>query len=246
MQSALAIIPARSGSKSIKDKNIVTLAGHPLIAYTIAAAKLTASISRIIVSTDSEKYAEIARQYGAEVPFLRPPELSSDDATDFGFMLHAMNWFDQNEQNTPELWIHLRPTTPLREPIFIEEALSLIRKTPNATSLRSAYPCASSPYKWFRHNNEGYLHSIISEDTDLDKLNFPRQVYPKVYVPDGYVDIVRHSFVTETQTLHGNKVIGFISPVCTEVDSKEELRRIEYDMAIYGSRLLDYLNQKAL
>ena len=243
MQTAFAIIPARGGSKSITDKNIVSLAGHPLIAYSIAAAKLTVGISRIIVSTDSERYAEIARSYGAEVPFLRPSELASDNATDIGFMLHAMKWFDQNEQKKPELWVHLRPTTPLREPKHIQEAINLIRSTPDATSLRSAYPCASSPYKWFRHNKEGYFHSIISEDTDLDKLNFPRQHYPKVFVPDGYVDIVRHSFVTETQTLHGNKVVGFISPVCTEIDSKEELRRLEFDIAMDGSKLLDYLNQ---
>ncbi len=241
MNSAIAIIPARSGSKGIIDKNIVELAGFPLVAFSIAAAKLSSGISRVIVSTDSEKYAEIARQFGAEVPFIRPANISGDNATDIGFMVHAMDWFDKNEIATPEYWVHLRPTTPLREPRQIDRALQLILNRPKATALRSAYLCASSPFKWFRHSDDGYITSLISEDSDIDKLNLPRQVYPKVYIPDGYVDIVRRSFVEETNSIHGNRVLGFESPVCTEIDSIEELHRIEYQLTIEGSPLLEYL-----
>jgi N-acylneuraminate cytidylyltransferase len=243
MTSAIAIIPARSGSKSIIDKNLVLLGGHPLIAYSIAAAKLSNSIDRVLVSTDSERYAEISRQYGAEVPFMRPDELSNDMATDIGFMQHAMDWFDDNEPETPEYWVHLRPTTPLRNPVQIDNAMDMIYARNDATALRSAFPCAESPFKWFRHSSEGFLMSLTSEETDLDRFNMPRQMYPKVFVPDGYVDIVRRSFVARTGLLHGDKVIGFTSPVCTEVDSLEELQRLEYEVATHGSPLLDYLQK---
>ena len=241
MNSAIAIIPARRGSKGVIDKNIIQLAGFPLIAFSIAAAKLSTSVSRVIVSTDSEKYAEIARQFGAEVPFIRPVEISGDNATDIDFMVHAMNWFDENETTTPEYWVHLRPTTPLREPSLIDNALQLLLSRREATALRSAHLCTSSPFKWFRHSDDGYITSLISEDTNIDKLNLPRQSYPKVYVPDGYVDIVRRSFVKKAKLMHGNKVLAFESPVCTEIDSIEELLRIEYQLANEGSPLLDYL-----
>ena len=243
MKSAIAIIPARSGSKSILDKNLAQLAGYPLIAFSIAAAKLTPGISRVIVSTDSDKYAELARSYGAEVPFLRPTEFSGDSSTDTEFMVHAMNWFDANETQTPEYWVHLRPTTPLREPNKIQDALNLISSDSGASALRSAFLCPESPFKWFRHTNDGYLMSLTSEDTNLDKFNLPRQTFPKVYVPDGYVDIVRRSFVKKTGLLHGDKVMGFVSPICTEVDSEEELKRIEYEVSRVGSPLLNYLKK---
>ena len=230
MNSAIAIIPARSGSKSILDKNLVQLAGFPLIAFSIAAAKLAPDISRVVVSTDSPKYAKISLKYGAEVPFLRPATISGDDATDIDFMLHAMNWFDENEPQTPEYWVHLRPTTPLRDPKHIAEALQRIISRDDATALRSAFPCPESPFKWFRHS-------------DLDKFNLPRQMYPKVFVPDGYVDIIRRSFVKKTGQIHGNKVIGYTSPVCSELDSVEELRRIEYEISSFGSPLLNYLRK---
>lgn len=123
MNNTVAIIPARSGSKSIKDKNLAILSGHPLIAYSIAAAVLSKKISRTLVSTDSEEYAKIARKYGAEVPFLRPQEFSTDTSTDRDFMLHAMHWMKENNATPYEFWVHLRPTTPLRDPKHIDEAV---------------------------------------------------------------------------------------------------------------------------
>lgn len=246
MKSSIAIIPARSGSKSILDKNIVKLAGFPLIAFSIAAAKLSRGVSRVIVSTDSEEYAEISRQFGADVPFIRPSDISGDNASDIDFMVHAMNWFDENEPLTPEYWIHLRPTTPLRDPKHITEALQQIAHREDATALRSAFPCAESPFKWFRHSDDGFLMSLTTNDTDLDRFNLPRQMYPKVFVPDGYVDIIRRSFVKKTGLIHGDKVFGFVSPVCSEVDSLEELHRIEYEISTFGSPLLNYLRETYL
>lgn len=239
----IAIIPARSGSKSIKDKNLAKIKDHPLIAYSIAVAKLSKKVDRVILSTDSEQYAEIGRQYGAEIPFLRPPEFSTDKSTDREFMIHAMQWFQDNENSVPEYWVHLRPTTPLRDPKHLDEALTIIQSSPSATALRSAHPCSESPFKWFRKNEEGYLSALTSDETSLDRFNLPRQSYPEVYIPDGYVDVVKASFVMNTDLFHGNKVIGYISPVCTEVDSIEELELLEFQINKKGSPLLDYLKQ---
>ena len=124
MNNIIAIIPARSGSKSITDKNIKLLSGHPLIAYSIAAAKLSKKIERVIVSTDSKEYADIAKQYGAETPFIRPDEYSTDVSKDKDFLVHAMNWFKESESCSPEYWVHLRPTTPLRTVKVVDNAIN--------------------------------------------------------------------------------------------------------------------------
>ncbi|TGL59747.1 acylneuraminate cytidylyltransferase family protein [Leptospira ognonensis] len=243
MNDTIAIIPARSGSKSIKDKNLALLGGHPLIAYSIAAGILSKKVSRTLVSTDSEVYATIAKKYGAEVPFMRPAEFSTDTATDRDFMFHAMLWMRENEEAVPEYWVHLRPTTPLRDPIHLDQALETLQANGEATSLRSAHLCPESPFKWFRKNDSGYLTALVSDETSLDRFNLPRQSYPDVYIPDGYVDIVRSSFVLNTELMHGNRVIGYVSPACTEVDSKEELDLLEFQIKKYGSPLLNYLNE---
>jgi N-acylneuraminate cytidylyltransferase len=237
----IAIIPARSGSKSIKDKNLANLGGYPLLAYSIVAAKMSQRVSRVLVSTDSEYYAELGKRFGADVPFLRPVELSTDKSTDREFMYHAMKWIHDHEETLPELWVHLRPTTPLRDPRLLDEAIELMESRQEVTALRSAHPSPESPFKWFRRNEQGYLTALTSDDTNLDRFNLPRQSYPTVFIPDGYVDILRSSFVLGTQMFHGNCVLGYESPPCTEVDSAEELERLEFQLNKYGSPLLDYL-----
>lgn len=237
----VAIIPARSGSKGIKDKNLSSIGGYPLLAYSIIAAKLSKRIDRILLSTDSEQYAEIGKRFGAEVPFLRPAELSTDKSTDREFMVHAMEWVREYEEVLPEFWVHLRPTTPLRDPRHLDEAVANMESHPEATALRSAHPSPESPLKWFRRTEQGYLTALTSDDTNLDRFNLPRQAYPTVFIPDGYVDIVRSSFVLGTPFLHGDRVLGYESPQCTEVDSPEELERLEFQLSKYGSPLLNYL-----
>ncbi len=239
----VAIIPARSGSKSIRDKNLALLNGYPLLAYSIVAAKMSRHISRVILSTDSENYAELGKKYGAEVPFLRPKNISTDSSTDREFMVHAMQWLKEHEGQTPEYWVHLRPTTPLRDPELIDRAIESIQNKDDVTSLRSAHLCPESPFKWFRKNDEGILVALASEDTSLDRFNGPRQSFPDVHIPDGYVDVVRRSFVMNTELLHGNRVLCFDSPFCIEVDSIEELDRLNYQIEKNGSPLLKQLEK---
>jgi CMP-N,N'-diacetyllegionaminic acid synthase len=241
MSKFFAIIPARSGSKSIKDKNLALLGDYPLIAYSIAAAKMTPGINRVIVSTDSLEYAKIAKKYGAEVPFLRPDALSQDASTDYDFMSHAISWFEENLNDGPDFWIHLRPTTPLRDSSVIKEAMSLIENRKDATALRSGHLSPESPFKWLRKNKDGFLTSLNGDDTNLDKYNEPRQDFPDVLIPNGYVDIISNSFVKDKKLLHGDKVLAFETPYCNELDAYEELELLEFQLQKNTCSLTNYL-----
>ena len=236
----MAIIPARAGSKSLKDKNIKLLSGHPLLAYSIAAAKLSKKIERVIVTTNSKKYAEIAKKYGAEVPFIRPDIYSTDNSTDRGFLIHAINWLNENDDYFPELMIHLRPTTPLRDIEIIDNAINSIQNDHYATSLRSGHKAPESPFKWFSKKGK-YFEGFL----DNEEYNLPKEAFKQVYIPDGYIDILRVSFLMKNETLHGDKMIGFESPVCTEVDSSEEFSYIQYQLNQNNSNLLSYLDSFA-
>jgi CMP-N,N'-diacetyllegionaminic acid synthase len=189
MSDIIAIIPARSGSKSISDKNITCLSKHPLIAFSIAAAQLSTEIDRVIVSTDSEQYAKIAIKYGAEVPFIRPREFATDNSTDRDFLVHAMEWFDEHELQTPEYWVHHRPTTPLRDPVLIDSAIKAIQQRKGATSLQSGYKAPESPFKWFRKDSSGFFRGLLAEDNNSEFYNLPKEAFEDVYIPDGYAKV---------------------------------------------------------
>ena len=234
------LIPARAGSKGVSRKNIKLLGGYPLIAYTIAAAKMSKDISRVIVSTDSAQIASIATRYGAEVPFIRPAELAKDNSLDIDFVLHAIEWFRQNEDKVPDYIVHLRPTTPLRDPVIIDAAIQKIKSCPGATSLRSGHPSAESPFKWFLLDEQGFFKSILPGYSN-DFINAPRQMFPTVYIPDGYVDILKSGFIVESHSLHGDKMAGFVSPVCIEVDSIDDFEYFEFELQKSHNPVFDYL-----
>lgn len=237
-----AIIPARSGSKGVKDKNIRPLKGYPMIAYTIAAAKLSQNIDRVIVSTDSEKYAEIAREYGAETPFLRPTEISGDRSTDIEFMQHAINWLYENEGSVPEYWMHLRPTNPLRDCTILDNAVRMFLADDSADSLRSAHLADVSPFKWFLRSEDGYYRTF--NGITLDEANKPRQAFPDVYIPDGYVDMLRTSYIVKNDLLHGNRMIAFRSPESVDVDNIRDYEELERVVVEYQGDVLDYLKNR--
>ena len=230
MIDVVAVIPARSGSKSVVDKNIKLLGGHPLIAYSIAAAQLSSRIDRIIVSTDSIEYASIAREYGVEVPFLRPPEISGDNSTDYECIKHVLDWMKNEENFVPNYLVHLRPTTPLRETKYIDAAIDLIKKTNYATALRSVHEMSESAYKAFEIEGN-YLKSIGSNSFALDASNDPRQSFNKTYQANGYVDVIKTEYVIKNNKLHGDRVIAFITPRVVEVDMPDDFDYLEYQMA---------------
>ncbi len=227
-----AIIPARSGSKSITDKNIQILQGIPLIAHSILTAKSIPEIDRVMVSTDSVLYKEIAEKYGVEVPFLRPKAISGDDSYDIDWIKHLLGWLLVEEKSLPKYLIHLRPTSPLRDALYISSAINHIRKYPEATALRSVVKMAQPVYKHFEVEN-GYLKSAKTGSFNLDEANRPRHLYPTSYDANGYVDILKTSHILKTNKIHGNKVLAFYTPYITDIDTIKDLEYARYEREKY-------------
>ncbi len=225
----LALIPARGGSKGIPRKNIVDVGGHPLIAYSIAAAKKSRYINRIIVTTDDKKIANISKKYGAEVPFLRPKNISQDNSLDIEFFQHALLWLKKHENYCPDLIVHLRPTTPLRSCRVIDKAISEIIKDKKATSLRSAELLdRESPYKLFKKSNS-YWDFFGKEDFGKNEeyYNYPRQKFPVTYHPNGYVDIIRPKALLKTGLLHGKFIKALITDKVADIDNLSDIKIVK-------------------
>ena len=210
-----------------------------MIAYSIAAAKL-AGINEVWVSTDSILYAEVAKEYGAKTPFIRDSSISKDTSTDFEFMRDAMEWCSQNFDHNPEYWVHLRPTTPLRDPIVLKDALNTFRNNESLDSLRSAHEVPESPFKWFLKDKNNLFEGIREEFTP-EIVNQPRQYFPKVYNPNGYVDVVKSSHVLNSDNLHGSKMYVYETSNTVEIDTEREFEYIEFQLEKEGSQLTEFL-----
>jgi redox-sensitive bicupin YhaK (pirin superfamily) len=156
----LAIIPARGGSKGIPGKNIRDFAGHPLLTYSIAAGLQAELVTRVIVSTDSEAIAEVARRYGAETPFLRPAEFAQDNTLDLPVFQHALTWLAENEGYRPDIVVQLRPTSPVRPANLVDQAVRLLADHPEADSVRGVVPAGENPHKMWRIDPQGRMHGF--------------------------------------------------------------------------------------
>ena len=223
------LIPARSGSKGVVDKNIKDLGGKPLISWTIDTAKGCKSIDKIIVSTDSNSYARISRECGAEVPFLRPSRISGDSSTDLEWIQHALGFFAESDKySIPEFLVHLRPTTPLRNADVVEEAIEYFKQDIQTTALRSVHEMPESAYKMMEVDDDGLLRSVGGRDYNLDASNEARQTFAKTFCPNGYVDVLRTDFILSENKIHGNRVRGFLTEIVDEVDCEQDFNRIAY------------------
>ena len=230
MKDIVALIPARSGSKGVPDKNIKLLSGVPLIAYSISVALKSDLIDRVIVSTDSKEYARIAKVYGAEVPFLRPAELSGDTATDAQFIDHAIRWFEASEGYIPSFFVHLRPTTPLRDPKVVDNALQGFINNDAFTALRSVHKMSESSYKTFEVE-DGKLKCLCNGGFDIESANLGRQSFPVTYNANGYVDVIRSELVRSCGQVHGNSVQAYVTETTYEVDELSDLDFLEHIVA---------------
>jgi N-acylneuraminate cytidylyltransferase len=226
-RSIVALIPARGGSKSIPRKNLLVLAGKPLIAYSIEHALASRHIVRTIVSTDDPEIADVARSFGAEVPFLRPPELARDESPDIDVFRHALSWLRDREQCACELVVHLRPTGPVRRVSTIDRAIETMLSHPEADSLRSVSVPTETPYKMWRVTN-GYLEPLMTVPGMSESYCAPRQSLPEVYWQNGYVDIVRPRVVLEEGQMCGRRILPLVidEPIF-EIDYPESVRRVE-------------------
>lgn len=226
MNKTFAIIPARSGSKGVKDKNIKSLYGHSLLEWSINAAIKSKLIDRVFISTDSEEYARIGKKCGAEAPFLRPENISGDTSSDLDFVLHAIEEFKKLNV-CPEHIVHIRPTTPIRDPDLIDEAISLFQKNKEFHSLRSVHLMSESSYKTMEINDGILTPLALLNNEGLDS-NAPRQSFPDTYQANGYVDVLSTSFILENNEIHGKKILPFITRPAYEVDSIEDFDYLEY------------------
>lgn len=206
----LAIIPARGGSKGIPGKNIRSFGGYPLIAFSIAAAKQSATVTRVIVSTDDKKIAEAARTFGAEVPFMRPAELAQDDTTDLPVFEHALRWLAENEGYHPDLVIQLRPTSPVRPRNCVDEAVALLNAHPEADSVRGVVPSGQNPYKmWHVEEKSGKMQPLMTLDGVREPYNAPRQSLPPTFWQTGHIDVIRPTAILEQHSMSGACILGF-------------------------------------
>jgi CMP-N-acetylneuraminic acid synthetase len=220
----LAVIPARSGSKGIKFKNIKNFNEHPLIYWSIKQAKESKFINRVIVSTDSIKFAELSKQLGAEVPFLRPANISGDLSTDLEFMDHCLKWLKDNNNYCPDIIVQLRPTYPTRSVKKIDDMISLfISKLTEYDCLRTVAPLKKSPYKMYRIINDTLIPLFDTVDGIDEPYNQCRQLLPQCFIHNGYVDIMKPSVILKKHSISG-KILPYVmtsDDVC-DIDTEED------------------------
>ena len=227
----VSLIPAREGSKSIPNKNIVDLDGQPLIAYTILDSLRSKLIEETYVSTDSEKIAMISEQYGAEVPFLRPKIFATDNSLDIDYIKHFLNWYFDTYSEYPQIIVLLRPTTPIREIEVIDKAIEFFLNNINeADSLRSVHQLTESPFKYFYKNGK-YLDPLLGKRFPIKEFwNLPKQLFKTVYKPNGYVDIIKPEIVLNLNSVYGDKILAFETERVVEIDSKEDLEYLKFKL----------------
>ena len=226
----LALITARGGSKTIPHKNIMPFYGKPLIAWSVEAAQKAEHNIRIITSTDDDRIAEIAKEYGSEVPFMRPSEYAEDNTTDYPVFKHALDWLQASEGKIPEYIVHLRPSTPFREPAVVAAAVEKFRKDKQATALRSVHEMSETAYKVLCVESDR-LVTLVTGSSDLEEVNKARQAFPKTYHGNGYVDVLRSEFILKHEKIHGDRVMAYITDVTHEVDTETDLDYLTYQIA---------------
>lgn len=227
----LAVIPARGGSKGIPRKNIKLFAGYPLISYSIAAALQSKYVTRTIVSTDDEEIAGVAREWGAETPFLRPSELAQDQTTDLPVFRHTLEWLKKNKNYTPDLVIQLRPTSPIRPRACVDEAVELLLAHPEADSVRGVVPSGQNPHKmWRLHGENQPMTPLLAVEGIAEPYNAPRQILPPTYWQTGHIDVIRPRAIFEQGSMSGSKILPYlIDPRYTvDIDTPFDWMRYEW------------------
>jgi CMP-N,N'-diacetyllegionaminic acid synthase len=207
-QNILGIIPARSRSKGVPDKNIRELAGKPLIHHTIEAAENSRHLKEYLVSTDSEKYAEIAESAGAPVPFIRPDELATDDAASIDVATHAVEQYERDSGNTVDIIVLLQPTTPLRTATDIDEALATFLDS-DRPSLVSCYETVDAhPNHMFESTNGDELKPL----RDPDETPHRRQLFDPVYLLNGALYICTRELVFDEERFYDDRPTRYLMP----------------------------------
>lgn len=227
--SVFALVLARGGSKRLPRKNIKELAGKPLIAYAIEEGKKSKYIDRLIVSTDDAEIAEVAKRFGAEVPFVRPAELAADAVTDYPVFVHALEWLEKNENWKPNIVVQLRPTSPLRTVEHIDATIELLAAHPEADSVRTVAEPEQSPYKMYKIGDDGLLEPLLTIPGVPESFNLPQQKLPKAYKHVGYVDAAWRTTLMDKGKMTGTKILPLVLEHAESgINTLEDWERYEY------------------
>lgn len=237
MTEVLAVIPARGGSKGIPRKNVRDFAGYPLLAWSIAAGAKAQNVNRVIVSTDDEQIAAVAREFGAEVPFLRPAALAQDDTTDLPVFEHALRFLSAGGYK-PDVIVQLRPTSPIRPVDCVDRAIQALLAHADADSVRGVVPAGQNPHKmWRLRGLDAPMEPLLHVDGVPEAYNAPRQALPPIHWQTGHVDAIRAETILGKGSMSGEKVYPLlIDPRYTiDIDNLADWAR--YEAIVYAGSL---------
>ena len=215
--TAVAFVPARSGSKRLPDKNIKVLGGHPVMAYTIAAARASGVFSAVVISTDSERYAALAKHYGAEAPFLRPPGIAGDLSPDIEWVDHALTTLEKDGRRF-DCFSILRPTSPFRRAATVRRAWDVFLAAEGADSLRAVEKCRQHPGKMWIVRGGRMLPLLPLGPVDRPWHSSQYQALPEVYVQNASLEIAWAETVRDQKTIAGVTVVPFFTEGMEGVD----------------------------
>ena len=228
--NVVAIIPARGGSKGLPKKNVLPLAGKPLLAYTVEAARLAETLDRVLLSTDSEEIAGLGKQFGVEVPFLRPGELATDTAHTPPAIEHAISFLEKQEEYPVDIVVTLQPTSPLRQPQHIDQVVRLLQENPEMDSVITVSEVDLPPFWLFRLDGR-QLRPFVDDGVDYSLKE--RQEMDRIYRPNGAVYATRRSLLKEQGRIYaafcgGNTGYVLMDPISSlEIDTRIDFMVIE-------------------
>lgn len=226
-QKIFAIIPCRSGSKGLKNKNIRKIFNKHLVYYTIFFAKKCKFIDEIFLSTDSIQYSKISKKYNLNVPFLRPKSISKDNSLDIEFIKHAIKVYWRHYNFSPDIVIILRPTSPLRKIQTLKKALDLLIENKKSDSVRSISQLSKSIYKTWTLEKGSIIKPTIKNDTKfIEPYNAPRQKLKKFYYSNGSYDLFRSKLLKKNK-ISGNNIIGIETKDPLDIDTYNDLNKLK-------------------
>ena len=220
----LVIIPARSGSKGIKNKNIKILKKKPLISYTIKYAKNSNFVDQIVVTTDSTKYAKIAKKFGASVPFLRSKKLAGGKVKDYPVIKDCLKNSEFFFKTKFNYIILLRPTSPFREKDLIKKGINILHKNKSASSIRSVIKTKYHPYRHWKLNKKGRISSIIKNIHE--PYNIPRQQLPNFFFQSGDIEIIKRKTLMKG-SVSGNYILPLIVKTYSDLDTIDDFKKLK-------------------
>lgn len=228
----VGLIPARAGSKRVPNKNVLQLQGHPLLAYTISAALDSGVFDKVIVSTDSDEYAQIALHYGAEVPFLRPLSLAQDSSADIDWVAHVLKNLALIGYEF-EIFSILRPTSPFRNASTIRRAYEEFSSRTDIDSIRAVELCSQHPGKMWRIKGDHLIPLLSVQPDGLDWFSSPTQSLPEVWVQNASLEIAFARCVHESKSISGSRIAPFktVFPEGIDLNSKFDFARAQMVVA---------------